>query len=73
MTTRSEHLEWCKRRALQYCDAGDVEQAFASMASDLGKHPGTQGHIGIPLGYIRLRNGFLSTADAMRRFIEGFN
>jgi hypothetical protein len=28
--SRSEHLTWCKRRALEYCDAGDPSQALAS-------------------------------------------
>lgn len=72
-TTRSEHLAWCKSRALEYVQAGDVEQAFASMASDLGKHPETAGHIGIELGMMQLMTGGLSTPDSMRRFIEGFN
>ena len=31
---RQEHLDWCKKRALEYCDKGDVQDAFASMASD---------------------------------------
>ena len=34
-TTRAEHMEWCKLRARQYLDAGDGQQAFASMMSDL--------------------------------------
>jgi hypothetical protein len=36
---RSEHLEWCKKRALEYCDRGDAENALFSMLSDLGEHP----------------------------------
>ena len=35
--TRAEHLAWCKKRALEYVDAGDLLQAYTSMASDLGK------------------------------------
>ena len=37
--TRDEHLEWCKKRALEYLDEGDLQNAFASMGSDLSKHP----------------------------------
>jgi hypothetical protein len=35
--TRSEHIGWAKKRALEYLDAGDLQQACASMVSDLGK------------------------------------
>jgi len=44
---RQEHMAWAKRRALEYVDTGDVKNAFASMASDLGKHPETEGHAAI--------------------------
>ena len=72
-TTRQEHLEWCKKRALQYCDMGELQNAFASMGSDLGKHPETANHAGIQLGMGLLMIGDLSSADKMRKFIEGFN
>jgi hypothetical protein len=39
--TRNEHLAWCKRRALEYVDAGDLTHAVAIMASDLKTHPDT--------------------------------
>ena len=71
--TREEHLQWCKTRALEYVDVGDVQQAFASMASDLGKHSETAGHPGIELGMMQMITGMLSTPGDMRRFIEGFN
>jgi len=70
---RQEHLDWCKKRALQYCDRGELENAWASMASDLDKHPETQGHSAIQLGMMMLMGGHLSTVDKMRKFIEGFN
>lgn len=73
MMTRAEHLAWCKQRALAYCDAGDVNQAFASMASDLDKHAETARHSGCKLGMMMLMGGQLTTPHAMRRFIEGFN
>lgn len=70
---REEHLSWCKDRALEYVDAGDLNQAFASMGSDLSKHSETAGHSGIQLGAMLLFGGHLSTTDEMRKFIEGFN
>ena len=71
--SRSEHLEWCKKRALEYVGNDGLQQAFASMGSDLNKHPETEGHIGIQLGMQLMMGNQLSTQDEMRRFIEGFN
>lgn len=73
ITTRDEHLVWCKRRALEYVDAGDLSQAFASMGSDLRKHPETNEHSGMLLGTMLLMNGRLSTPGEMRSFINGFH
>lgn len=72
-TTRAEHLEWCKRRALEYVDANDNTQAFTSMASDLRKHPETEKHGGVELGMMLLMGGHLDTAEEMRKYINGFN
>lgn len=71
--TRSQHLEWCKKRALEYCDIGDPKQAFGSMASDMSKHPETEGHAALQLGIMMLMGGHLSTEPEMRKFINGFN
>lgn len=71
--TREEHLAWCKKRALEYVDAGDVTNAYGSMASDLGKHPETEGHAAIQLGMMLMMSGHLSSAPEMKKFIEGFN
>ena len=71
-TTRAEHLQWCKDRALEYVDS-DPQSAFTSMASDLGKHPETAGHIGIEMGMMQMLAGMLNTPEQMRHFIEGFN
>ena len=71
--TRQEHMDWCKKRALEYCDAGEVQTAFSSMASDLGKHPETKGHCAVELGMMLMLNGHLSGEHEMRKFIEGFN
>lgn len=71
--TRTEHMAWCKERALEYIDQNDNQQAFTSMMSDLSKHPETQGHVAIQLGMMLNMTGRLSTAHEMRKFIEGFN
>lgn len=71
--TRRQHLDWCKERALAELENGPTHLAFASMASDMRKHPETAGHIAIELGMQMLVAGFLSTKAEMREFIEGFN
>lgn len=70
--TRQEHLDWCKARALQYVDRGDLQNAYASMSSDLNKHPETKGHAAVSVGLKLMMVGDLNTAEKMRRFIEGF-
>lgn len=71
--TRDEHMRWAKDRALAYLP-GDPDQAFASLASDLQKHPETEGHpaVGLGLGLMLLLGGHLDTPEEMRKFIEGF-
>ena len=71
--TRAEHMAWCKERALQYCDNGNPQEAFASMMSDIRKHPETENHAGIQLGMMLMMSGKLSSNDEVRKFIEGFN
>ena len=71
--TREEHLAWCKARALEYCNRGDATNALTSMFIDLSKHPETAGHPGAQIGVMQMLGGQLRTAEAARRFIEGFN
>ena len=71
--TRQEHLEWCKKRALEYVAADQIYNAYASMISDLGKHPELAGHPAIMLGVQLMAMGELSTQSQMRKFIDGFN
>ena len=73
--TRQEHLQWCKDRALAFLDQSppDLANAFASISSDLGKHPKTKGHAGIMLGVMLTMGGHLDTCEEMRKHIEGFN
>lgn len=71
--TRAEHLQWCKDRALDYVERGELTQALASMTSDLQKHPETAGHAGSQLGLGLMMTGDLSTGQQMREYINGFN
>ena len=75
MKTRSEHMRWCKNRALEYVNDGDNPQALASMTSDLGKHPETDPSAGMcaTLGMGLLVAGELDTVEQGHKFIEGFN
>lgn len=71
--TRAEHTTWSKKRALEYLDAGDPQNAVTSMLSDLRKHPETANHAGGALGAMLLMGGHLRTTEQVRKFIEGFN
>lgn len=71
-TTRAEHMAWCKRRALAYLP-DDPSNAIASLMSDMGKHPDTADSPMLMLTTMLMINGHLSTADQVRRHIEGFN
>jgi hypothetical protein len=70
---RNEHLQWCKDRANQYVNQGDLNGAFASFTSDMNKHDETSNHLGIEMGMMLLLSGNLSTPDQMRNWIDGFN
>lgn len=70
---RSEHMKWCKDRAREIAVSGDIAGAYASMVSDLRKHPETEGHQAIELGMMLMIGGHLSSKDEMVEFIDGFN
>lgn len=70
---RSAHLAWAKTRAKEYVEAGDLDGALASMASDLMKHPDTADHSALPLQMMLQMGGHLTDAAEVRRWIEGFN
>ena len=71
--TREEHLAWCKKRALEYLDKGDVENAIASMMSDMQKHDETKLISGSMLSAMGLVIVISRDPQAARRYIEGFN
>lgn len=72
---RQEHLQWCKDRAMQYVRAGDLQQGFTSMCSDVTKHNETAiTHKSTnELGMRLLMAGQLETAEAMTKWIQGYN
>jgi len=70
--TREGHLAWCKTRALEFVDVGDLQGALDSITSDLNKHPLTAKHHRLVLGHRLNNEGRLNTQEKMREFIEGF-
>ena len=74
MRTREEHLEFCKQRAREYLDAGDLLNAVTSMGSDLDKHPETKldgANMGtlIYVAMLRITEG---DVQGVREWVEGF-
>lgn len=70
---RKEHLEWCKERAREYLNQGDVVNGIASMLSDMNKHEETQLDADGILSRLGMMCVMNNDIDGARRFIEGFN
>lgn len=70
MDNREEHLSWCKQRALELVELGELKEALNSIYSDLRKHPKTINHPGIIQGYMLQQTGRLETEKTVRAFIE---
>lgn len=73
--TYAEHLRWCKDRAMEYVEQGDLSGAVASMGSDITKHE--EGLRSDSPTYLTLMAlGMLHVATynerEVRRWIEGF-
>jgi len=71
--TRNEYIQWCKDRANARLEKGEMKDAWASMISDLTKHPETKNHAGIELGIMLMRDGLLNTHQEIKKYIDGFN
>jgi hypothetical protein len=70
----AEHLSWCKARALEYLDTGDLMGAVGSMTSDLQKHSAWSDLRSVgPLFLIGAMNEANGDAHAVRRWVEGWN
>lgn len=70
---RQEHLDWCKTRAIDLANSGNINEALASMVSDLNKHEETREHPATELGIKLAITGNLKTKEEMINFINGFN
>jgi hypothetical protein len=66
-------MAFCKKRALEYLNEGDLANAMTSMLSDLEKHPETQNHAGKHLFMLAVLYVQNKDREGMRRWIEGFN
>lgn len=77
MTTREEHLQFCKDRAMDYVNQGKLLEAVTSMMSDLTKHPETAktaaaGPLAM-LGLLAMQQAQSGDRDGVVRYIKGFN
>lgn len=70
--TREEHLDFCKKRAHEYLARGDVQNAIASMMSDMQKHPETAFDSGSALSALGLMTAMQNNIVEARRYIDGF-
>lgn len=70
--TRAEHVRWCKERARAYLAEGDLQNAVASMTSDLSKHPETKAIVPV-MGMVGLGHAMSGDRVAVSKWIEGFS
>ncbi len=70
---RAEHLQWCKDRAMEYVDRGDLNQACASFCSDMTKHTETANHPALKMMGALMFGGHLAKLSEMKKWILGFN
>lgn len=69
---RAEHLQWCKERAIKFCDDGNISEAILSFVSDMGKHEKTADHPALTMMFGMQMVGTLSTPEEVKHHIEGF-
>lgn len=72
MTERAEHIAWCKQRALEYLDAGELVSAATVMLAHLNERDDTK--ISADNALVKLLELYLRNQDeaGVRRWIEGF-
>ena len=71
--SRAEHLQWCKQRALEYCDQNDGIQEPSGKLHHAELNSWMAGRAGFLVqvaGYAGVR---LNDTEEMRKFIEGIN
>lgn len=71
LETRQQHIDWAKKRGIEYAQNGELVKAMDSIASDLQKHPETNRHPAPELAVQLYIAGKLSTPEEMVKFIEG--
>lgn len=71
--TRAEHLDWCKRRAIELLDRGLAAEALASFQSDVLKHEDTAKIAGGIMGSLGLSYVIHGNDHGLRSWIEGWN
>lgn len=69
---RGEHLLWCKQRAQEYLDQGNVLKAWNSFLSDMRKHNELKNHAGLEVGQQLFQIGGINTVILMGKFIQDF-
>ena len=69
---RREHLEFCKKRALEYLDRGDEIGAFSSFVSDMNNEDSTRQHPALGIFQAQMIS-FIGNPERLRHEIEGFN
>ena len=76
MRTREEHLKFCKDRAMEYVNKGNLLEGVTSMMSDLGQHPETAESAGgalAMLGLMACQQAQSGDREGVVRYIQGFN
>lgn len=71
--TAKDHLKWCVGRAMEYANAGDMTNAWASFISDASKHEGTEHISSHELTAMMMVSGLANTPKTFKDFIEGWN
>ncbi len=74
ISTRKEHIQKCKKKAIQTLDSKGLENGWIEMINGLSKHPETlEEHARIDQGIKKIAKGELDSSEKMRIFIKGFN
>jgi hypothetical protein len=71
--TTDERLEWCKARAREYLQRGDLVNAVASMISDMNQGYPELAPCPPELAMIGMLNAANRDRNAVSAFIEGFH
>lgn len=68
------HMAWCKQRALEYVDRGDLVNALASFSSDVRKDESTSTTaVAMLVATVGMPRAVAGDVAGLRRFIEGFS